>query len=193
LQERRKRRPPQELLRGGCRSMKETAVKIDQSFGTRVLLTILIMLLPSQRLLAADNQYTRPTLSGIKTILVVVETLPAAMTEAGMSAEGVQKDIAAMLRPVGLNVLSADAYPSTAVDAYLYVNINGFKQDAYVYSIAIELHQEIFLIRTPSARADGITWSKRYIGRTAHVDEIRANLEDMIGIFLNAYRSVNSG
>ena len=168
-------------------------MKIDQSFGTRVLLTILIMLLPSQRLLAADNQYTRPTLSGIKTILVVVETLPAAMTEAGMSAEGVQKDIAAMLRPVGLNVLSADAYPSTAVDAYLYVNINGFKQDAYVYSIAIELHQEIFLIRTPSARADGITWSKRYIGRTAHVDEIRANLEDMIGIFLNAYRSVNSG
>lgn len=141
--------------------------------------------------LSADNEYTRPSLTGLRDIAVVVESLSAEMMQEGLSQKEIESDVIAKLQSAGIQVLTEENGLWVAGIPYLYVNINGIKSKEYFYHINLEFHQDAFLERNTRIKVDAVTWSRRYVGASPHFDDIRTVIEDMIGIFINAFLSVN--
>ncbi|MFC1859611.1 hypothetical protein ACFL9U_16510 [Thermodesulfobacteriota bacterium] len=139
----------------------------------------------------ADNEFTRPSLMNIEEISVLVESLRSEIKKEGLTREIIKSEVESSLRQAGIKVLSNAEGLWVPGKPYLYVNVNVFKSESYIYSITIELHQDVSLIRDPNIKTDASTWSKRYIGISSKLADIRTHTRDMVTIFLNAYHSVN--
>jgi hypothetical protein len=97
-----------------------------------------------------DNEFTRPTLRGLKEVGVLVEDLGPEIERSGLSITQIQTDVELRLRMAGIKVLSKEEYFETPWSPYLYVHVNVFKAEAiraYVYSISVELEQDVYLAR----------------------------------------------
>ena len=139
----------------------------------------------------ADNEFTRPSLQNIHALSVLVETLRPEIAKQGLTRSIIRADVEAALRQDGFTVLPPADGLRQPEKPYLYVNVNVFQHDVYVYSVTVELHQNVHLVRDPAVLTDAATWSKRYIGVSGVLDEIRSHTLDMVRIFLNAHESVN--
>jgi hypothetical protein len=127
----------------------------------------------------------------IKEISILVESLSPEIKKEGLTPEMIRSEVEQSLEKAGFKVLPDAEGLWVPGKPYLYVNVNVFKSEKYVYSITIELHQDVGLIRDPDIKIDASTWSKRYIGISSNLDDIRAHTRDIVTIFLNAYNSVN--
>ncbi len=141
---------------------------------------------------SADNEFTRPSLTDLSGVAVLVESLTSEMTREGLSKQVIESDVTSKLQEAGIQVLSEENGLWVAGTPYLYVNVNAFKSNEYVYYINLEFHQDAVLKRNPEIKVDAVTWSKRYIGASPHLNDIRSHTKDMIGIFINAFLLANS-
>ena len=116
-----------------------------------------------------------------------MEFLSSEIKKEGLTQDLIRSEVASSLRQAGIKILSDAEGLWVPGNPYLYVNANVFKSKSYTYSITIELHQDVSLIRDPDIKIDASTWSKRYIGISSNLADIRAHTRDMVTIFLNAY------
>jgi len=93
------------------------------------------------------------------------------------------------LRQAGINV-------DHLSDEYLYVNVNTFKGErgVYSYSVHVEFHQSVMLVRDPKIIYHGAaTWSLGRMGTVGsnHLREVREDVADFVDKFINAYLEQN--
>lgn len=146
---------------------------------------------------AGDDKFSRLTLRGLKGVYVLVEDLKAEIEQGGLSGTQIQTDVELKLRMAGIKVLSKEEAVDAPGRPFLYVHVNAFKAKswgAYVYSTRVELHQDVYLVRTAPdfTKYSVCTWSISYVGGiTPELGDIRASVKDTVDIFINAYLSVN--
>jgi hypothetical protein len=134
------------------------------------------------------------SLRGIKGVRVMVEANP----EQGGSTKGqLQTDIEFRLRNAGIRVFTREESLKAKGSPFLYVNITIMPVSGlslYVFSILVELYQDVRLERDPSIVVMGAsTWSKHYLGAVGknNLGQIRNRADDLVDMFINDYLSVN--
>ena len=144
-----------------------------------------------------DNEFTRETLRGIKSVFVEVAPIDPEIENAGLTERQIQTDVELKLRIAGLNV-SALGKRNTATMLYVDPNIrkhhelsSSLQADVYIFSIDLEVQQGGFLYRAKKLTV-ATTWSTGVLGVTVHrLDVIRSAIKDRVDVFLNAWLSVN--
>ncbi len=133
------------------------------------------------------------TLRGLEGVAVVIE-LPGSETErGGLTANQLQTDVELRLRNAGIPVLRKEERTSTQGSPYLYVNahVRGTSLGVYMFTIAVQLRQEVILKRNPSAEASVTTWEGRSMGHTYDSQDIRIRVGNRVDEFINDYLSEN--
>ncbi len=139
-----------------------------------------------------DNEFTRSTLRGIKGVHVIVQDLKPEIEQNGLTKKQLQTDTELKLRLGRIKVLS-EKWAFGESRPLLSVNITVLKDRSglYIYTIAIDLMQKVFLVRKPNIATVASTWSTGYVGGASYVDAIRKDTKDGLERFVNAYLSVN--
>lgn len=143
---------------------------------------------------ASDNEYTKPSMKGLNGVYILVESMPVEIEKKGLTGSQIKMDVDSKFQMAGIKILTGEKDLSEEGNHYLYVNVNVFNSELselYFFSISVEFHQDVFLVRKPHYKVHGSTWTKRYIGITSKLNDIRTYTKDMVGIFINAYLSVN--
>ncbi len=157
------------------------------------LFTLLLVLLTGSNA-AADIEYERETLRGLRGIRVVVERLPPEAERDGLTRSTIQTDVELKLRQAGIPLLSrADRPPGSP---YLYVNVNTYQSRVglYAFSVQAGLVQFVILERNRNITSQATTWeatgSVGAVG-SEKLSEVRNAVRDMVDEFINAYLAVN--
>ena len=149
----------------------------------------------SSRTAAAFVTGEKGTLRGLKGVAVVIE-LPGSESErGGLKASRLQTDVELRLRNAGIPVLTKEERTSTPGSPYLYVNVHvrGTRLGVYMFTITVQLRQEVVLKRNPSAEASVATWEGRSMGHTYDLQDIRIRVGNRVDEFINDYLSENPG
>lgn len=164
-------------------------------FLPRILLIAMVLTVNSK---AADED----SLKGLRGVAVVVESIPDVAQRDGLGETLVQTDAELRLRLAGIKVLSKDEFSDASGGPYLYINVNAMPASAldgrYVMNVAVELRQEVKLLRDPTIKTFATTWAVRTIGLIGYIRmiagsgrDVRDVLKDDIDRFINAYLTVN--
>ncbi len=141
---------------------------------------------------AADSPDERASLTGLKTISIVVEELSPVAAPSGLTTKMLETDVERRVKAAGISV-TPDA------DAYLYVHVTIADAGSSLplpYFVSVALMQEITLPRGIKTRTplQVPTWSLDRLG-LASTAVLRAGVVDRVGEFVDqfikAYRSVN--
>ena len=143
-----------------------------------------------------DEDYTRKTLAGLKVVYVVVEPIKDDAERDGLRGDQVSTDVELTLRQAGITVLGGEQGTFPAGTALLYVNVHAFKSpgmDVYAYSVEVQLHQQVRLLRNPTVTVLTATWSTGSLGLAgpAYLSSVREVVRDQIDKFINAYLAAN--
>ena len=110
----------------------------------------LILLSPLESdVIASDNDVTRLSLGGLDRVIVLVETVSSEMKQEGLTQDAFFSDVSMILKTAGIELMSGEESPGLPGNPYLYVNVNAFKSDEYVYAISLEFRRSVFLSRNP--------------------------------------------
>ena len=160
----------------------------------------LIVPLCAVALLAEDDEHTRPSLSGLQAVQVVVEAFSASsqpLLEArGLTVNAIRTDAELRLRKAGIRVITREERLKTPGAPYLYLNaIITTGSSLWGNSIAVSLVQDVSLGRDSSIQFQTETWSVKSGGGIISPERIaqtvRNGFNDMVDQFINAYLSVN--
>ena len=138
---------------------------------------------------AGDDQASRQTLKGIKSVNVVIGDLgPDA--EGLVTVDQLRTDVELRIRTAGLTVGPAAVYLQVEVTI-----VKGVEQltGAYDFNCESAIFQDV-VVSGNSVKALAETWSTAYVaivGRDNLSKGIRSDVNDQIDKFLNAYLSVN--
>ena len=143
-----------------------------------------------------DEEYTRKTLAGLQDVYVVVEPIKDEVERDGLRRDQVSTDVELKLRQAAITVLSREQAPFPAGTAFLYVNVHAFKSpgvDLYAYSVEVQVHQHVRLIRDPTVTVLTPTWSVGSLGLAGseRLGSIRDVVRDQMDKFINAYLAAN--
>ncbi len=134
-------------------------------------------------------------LCDIKGFLVVVEELQPELEREGLSREQIQTDVETQFHTAGIKLLSREEVLRVAGNPWLYVKIIVFEPQTrgdYAFSVETSFKQNVVLMRIPPINLSGATtWRTGATGMSSDLDDIRSTVKDQIGIFINAYLSVN--
>lgn len=146
---------------------------------------------------AVDSEQSRNTMQGIKGVHVIVEDLQPNLQKYArkreISREQLQAMVESTLRRSGIRVLPRDEWLSTRGRPVLYVNINSHEYQKYqfAYDVSVELQQLASPDAAPSMKVLATTWSTHITGAVTAgtVRAINERVKELIGSFVNAYRS----
>jgi hypothetical protein len=143
-----------------------------------------------------DTQQDRDSLRGLQGIHVIVETIKPDAERDGLKKHQVQTDVELRLRQSGIRVLSQEETFATPGSPLLYISVNTSKSNIplYAYSVSVELHQDVWMVRDLNMKpVMGGTWSSGGTGSVGqdNIAEVRENVLDNIDRFINAYLAVN--
>jgi len=146
--------------------------------------------------LADTKELERETLKGLRGVGVVVEDPGAYASSAGLTISMLRSDVEPRLRQAGIAVLSEAERDSTPGWPYLYVAVTvgplPARLSGHLYSVEVQLHQQVTLVRAPTVKTRAVTWNTSSIGVAESPSEtIRRSLRDRVDQFINAYRDVN--
>lgn len=149
-------------------------------------MALFLLTVPS---LAIDIPNERATLKGLKAVNLAVERIDPEAEKDGLTKSQLQTDVELRLSQAGIKV-------DHLSDEYLYVNVNTLKGErgVYSYSVHVELHQAVMLVRDPKIIYYGAaTWSLGRIGTvgSGHLREVREDVADFVDKFINAYLEQN--
>ena len=155
------------------------------------------LLVVPQHSAALDAEINRKTLSGIESILVVVEDVTPDARELGLTPEVLENDVKAKLKDAGIRVVSREEWLKLPGSPYLYLQTSVVKvgrAGTYAFTVAASVLQDVYLKRDPALDlAEATTWS---VGSHGHTDRrnrdfVRVAVGDMVDLFLGAYREAN--
>jgi hypothetical protein len=144
-----------------------------------------------------DDQYSRPSLRGLKKMSVVVQLknpLSEDLKKVGLTEERIRTAVEVKLQEAKIDVVHTDLSSDTPI---LHVEVEGSNKDGKTFSflIEVELWQETFLKRDPKVEVIAGTWSTGVfgVGLVQNIaNEITGLINDVMETFVKAYLSVNS-
>jgi hypothetical protein len=144
-----------------------------------------------------DDQYSRPSLRGIKKLLVVVQIeklLSEDFKKVGLTEDRIRTAVELKLKEEKIDVIYRDLSSDVPI---LHVEIEGSNKDGKTFSflIEVELWQKTFLKRDPKAEVIAGTWSTGVFGLMSAqniTNDIIGLINSMMDTFVKAYSSVNS-
>ena len=147
---------------------------------------------------ALDDAYMQQTLRGLPGVMVTVEPLLSEVERDGLLTAELRTEIEQQLRRAGIRILTAEERERTPGKPLFYVNITMWKGRhrgamLYLFSIRIELQQEVFLARDPALRRLVPTWHVGSVGMASadRLRSIHSFVSDFVTQFIHAYRAVN--
>jgi hypothetical protein len=144
-----------------------------------------------------DDQYSRPSLKGLKKVSVVVQIekpLSEDFKKVDLTEERIRTGIELKLQEAKIDVVYAtDLTPEAPI---LHVDINGSNRNDKTFSflIEVELWQRTFLKRDPKLEVIAGTWSTGVFGSglvSNMANEMMGLINSMMDTFVKAYLSVN--
>jgi hypothetical protein len=168
-----------------------------------VISLFFIFVLFESVIFAHDTEENRRSLFGIEAIKLLIENIDPEIEKEGLTKKQIQTDVELKLRMAGIKLLSMKEGRDSDKNGLLYVVISVIKisESAYNYSIDIEFHQNVYLVRDIKEQMKlGLkvyarpyfteTWSDGSIGITHNLGKIRNSVKDLTDTFINAYLSV---
>jgi len=137
------------------------------------------------------NSEKRESLYGLEGVCLVVEGLNPVIEKNGLATSRLQADVEEELSKVGIPVLPKEGEPTAPI---LYVNVNVHKLDElFFYSIHVELHQLVTLVRDPSIEMQAPTWNVGSVGSVGSVNlyQIRGAVKEYIQAFIGDYKATS--
>jgi hypothetical protein len=146
--------------------------------------------------LADTKELERETLKGLQGVGVVVEDPGFYASSAGLTISMLRTDVEPRLRQAGIAVLSEAERDSTPGWPYLYVAVTvgplPSRLSGHVYSVEVQLHQQVTLVRVPTVKTRAVTWNTSSIGVADSPSEtIRRSVRDAVDKFIHAYLAAN--
>jgi hypothetical protein len=175
---------------------KNWTKKSEMTATGRIILFVAVFLSLPFHGSALDTQYSRRSLSGIKSFSVV-EDLSKSALDLGLSPQQLQTAVELKLRLAGIKVVGNEASVDLPGSPYLYVNIItvGKAPGIIGYAIILSFNQAASLERNPDIKSQAAaTWSIESIttvGSDRAAESVKSSLGEMVDKFLNAYLSVN--
>jgi uncharacterized protein YpmB len=164
-----------------------------------ILIVVFLSFLISTSVVFAigDDQYSRPSLRGVKKLSVVVQIenpLSEDFKKVGLTEDRIRTAVELKLQEEKIDVIYRDLSSDVPI---LHVEVEGSNKDGKTFSflIEVELWQETFLKRDPKVEVIAGTWSTGVFGLASVqniANEIMGLINDMIETFVKAYLSVNS-
>ena len=150
---------------------------------------------PPPYTVAIDSKDSPLSLRVIKEVLVVVEDLASGIEKDGLTSDQIQADVEAKCKKAGIKVLSNEeslkvaGYPILAV----IVDVKKFKGNGhFLYSINVDLHQNVHLERDPRIMIIGATtWTSKSYGIGKDLDHMRVRVKNHMDEFVKAYSAAN--
>ena len=135
------------------------------------------------------------SLRGLPGVLVKVEAF-STMEQDGLKKAKIKSSAESKLHKSGIKVLSGDSWYSISGRPYILIKINGSKiQDNwkfYTYSVNVYLFQDVYLARTQKSDVfQASTWHYEHSDH-GYLDDIRTKIGEIIDLFINDFKSVNS-
>jgi hypothetical protein len=165
-----------------------------------ILLIIVLSLLVSTSTVLAigDDKYSRPSLKGLKKLIVVVQIekpVSDDFQKVGLTEERIRTGIGLKLQEAKIDVVYTENLPSDT--PILHVEVSGSKKDGKTFSflLEVELWQKSFLKRDPKIEVMAATWSAGVfgLGSASNIaNDIMGLINEMMDTFVKAYLSVNS-
>jgi len=161
-----------------------------------VLLTFLVS--TSTVLAIGDDKHSRPSLKGLKKLIVVVQIekpVSDDFQKVGLTEERIRTGIGLKLQEAKIDVVYTENLPSDT--PILHVEVSGSKKDRKTFSflLEVELWQKSFLKRDPKIEVMAATWSAGVfgLGSASNIaNDIMGLINEMMDTFVKAYLSVNS-
>jgi hypothetical protein len=151
---------------------------------------------PSPYSFTIDNKDSPLSLRLIKGMLVVVEDLPSKVEKSGLTSDQIQTYVEAKCKRAGIKVLSTEDSLNVAGYPILAVNVDVEKIQGnghYIYSINMDLHQNVHLERDPQIMIIGATtWTSRSYGVDRELGHMRGRIKNHVNEFIKAYSAANS-
>jgi hypothetical protein len=151
---------------------------------------------PSPYTFTIDNKDSPLSLRLIKGVLVVVEDLPSKVEKSGLTSDQIQTYVEAKCKKAGIKVLSTEQSLNVAGYPILAVNVDVEKIQGnghYIYSINMDLHQNVHLERDPQIMIIGATtWTSRSYGVDRELGHMRGRIKNHVNEFIKAYSAANS-
>ena len=170
---------------------------MDKKKWFMVLLVIVLGFALQSPALAINGKSNQATLRGLASVGVMVERLAPEVERQGLIGSRLQKEVELKLRMAGIKVLTSEESVKLPGEAYLYVNINvntaKTEIEVYPYSIDVLLIQQVSLLRDPNQTTYAVTWSTGGVGsiEKSNVGQLRDSVEEMVDLFVKAYKSEN--
>jgi len=148
-------------------------------------------------LMAVSEKSNQATLRGLRGLGVLVERLPPEVEKEGLIWDQLQLEIELKLRAAGIKVLTREETLRAPGEPYLYININvniaKTESEIYPYSIDALLLQKVSLLRDPKLTTYAMTWSTGGVGSISKelLNQLRSSVEDIVDVFIRAYRAEN--
>ncbi len=139
--------------------------------------------------MCVGNSEKRESLYGLEGVCLVVEGLNPVIEKNGLLTSRLQTDVEEELSKAGIPVLPRSEVGP--MDPFLYVNVNAHKLDElFFYSIRVELHQSVTLVRDPSIEMQATPWDVGSVGSvgSANLYQIREAVKEYIREFISAYK-----
>ena len=178
---------------------------------------LLIFMVPALVCRADDRARDRASLRGIKSVVVRIHTFErewaSELAKAGLAETVLQASIERQLEKSGIKVVSEEASTKTGTEGILIVRIKFLDPEPpkksfvideeeklekfnpkkrYVYSIRLNFRQPVSLHRPPEPTTQAITWQTESLG-LRRLRLIREDIDNVVGVFIEAYLSENPG
>lgn len=156
----------------------------------------LLALLGARFLVAADTDYYRRSLVGLRGVQVIVEPLRPEAEARGLTTALLQTDAELRLRKAGIRVLTRQESEQAPGNPYLYVNVAITTGSIYWGdSLHVSLRQTVLLERDTAVRIDAETWDASsgggiYLPENI-AQKVRGAIDDLVDQFVNAYLAAN--
>jgi hypothetical protein len=166
----------------------------------RLILSIValsLLLSPSTALAIGDDQYSRPSLKGLRKLAVVVQIgkpVSDDFEKVGLTEERIRTSIELKLQEAKMYVIYRENLFSDA--PILHVELNGSIKDGKTFSflLEVELWQKSFLKRDPKIEVVAATWSMGAFGSgsASHIaKDMMGLINEVMDTFAKAHASAN--
>jgi hypothetical protein len=159
-----------------------------------VLVVAAAVAAPAQAAVTGTQQ---DVLRGLSTVDLLVERMNGDAIQAGFEPAAYAQDAAARLHEAGIHVRKTDAPDDSASIPCLYLRVSAMVQpDEHlaVYSIGLEMFEQVHLTRLPDVYALGSIWrAHERIGKldTDHLATVRDKVKDEMDEFIDAWLAAN--
>jgi len=164
-----------------------------------ISIVALSLLVSTSTVLAiGDDKHSRPSLKGLKKLIVVVQIekpVSDDFKKVGLTEERIRTGIELKLQEAKIDVVYTENVPSDT--PILHVEVNGSRRNGKTFSflIEVELWQKSFLKRDLQIEVMAATWSAGVFGlgsASKIADDIMGWINSTMDTFVKAYLSVNS-